>query len=69
MKEKLNGNIESIAVKQCTNPPLEKEKMNQLYASMAYIGKKDGIMYTDLTGNFPVRSTEGYTDFSYYMTG
>ena len=30
---------------------------------MAYIDKKDGIMYTDLTGNFPVRSIDGYTAF------
>ena len=37
--------------------------MNQLFASMAYINKKDGIMYTDLTGNFPVRSIDGYTAF------
>ena len=55
--------MESIAVKQCINPPLEQEKMNQLFASMAYIDKKDGIMYTDLTGNFLVRSIKGYTDF------
>ena len=55
--------MESIAVKQCINPPLEQEKMNQLFASMAYIDKKDGIMYTDLTDNFPVRSIEGYTAF------
>ena len=25
--------------------------------------KKDGIMYTNLTGNFPVRSINGYTTF------
>ena len=37
--------------------------MNHLFASMAYIGKKDGIIYTDLTGNIPVRSIDGYTAF------
>ena len=37
--------------------------MNQLFASMAYIDKKDGIMYTHLTGNFPVRTIDGYTAF------
>ena len=50
-------------MKQCINPPLEKKKINQLYASMACINKKDGIMYTDLTGNFPVQSIKGYTTF------
>ena len=30
---------------------------------MAYVDKKDGIMYTDLAGNFRVRSIDGYTAF------
>ena len=59
MKQKLRDNTESIEVKHCINPPLEQKKVNQLFASMTYIDKKDGIMYTDLTGNFPVRSIEG----------
>ena len=45
------------------NPPLEEEKMNQLFAGLAHLDKKDGIMYTDLTGNFPVRSIDGFTTF------
>ena len=28
---------------------------------MVYIEKKDGIVYTDLIGNFPVRGIDGYT--------
>ena len=37
--------------------------MNYLFVSMAYINKKDGIMYTYSTGNFPVRSIDGHTAF------
>ena len=37
--------------------------MNHLFTIMAYIDKKDGIMYTDLTGNFLVRSIDEYTAF------
>ena len=59
----MRDNRESPAVKECINPPLEKEKMNQLFASMAYIDKKEGIMYTDLTCNFPVRSIDGFAAF------
>ena len=38
----------SEEVKQCTNPPLEEEKMNQLFAGLVYVDKKDGMMYTNL---------------------
>ena len=70
MEQKMNDVMESIVVEECINPPSKQEKMNQLFANMAYIDKKDGIMYTDLTGNFPVRSIEGYTSlFSYCMIG
>ena len=63
MKQKVRDDLESIEVETCINPPLEQEKMNQLFASMAYIDRKDSIMYTDLTGNFPVRSIDGYAAF------
>ena len=55
--------LESIEVKRCINPPLKQEKMNQLFASLVYVDKTDGIIHTDLTGNFPVRSIDGYTTF------
>ena len=37
--------------------------MNQLFSFMIHQDKKSGIMYTDLMGNFPVRSIDGYTCF------
>ena len=59
--------MQSIEVRRCTSPPLDQEKMNYLFANMTYINKKDGIIYTALTGNFPVGSIDGYTVFSYCM--
>ena len=60
----------SEEVNQCINPPLEEEKMNQLFAGLIYVDKKNEIMYTNLMGNFPVRSIDGYTVFFilYYWT-
>ena len=70
IKQQQREDLESIEVKRCINPPLEQEKMNHLFASMVYVNKKDGIMYTYLTGNFPVQSVDEYTTFlPYYMIG
>ena len=48
-KPEMKEDLESTEVKRCMNPPLEQEKMNQLFASLAYVDKKDGIIHTDLT--------------------
>ena len=50
-KQKPKKDLESIEVKRCINPPLEQEIMNQSFASIVYIDKKDGIMHTYLTCN------------------
>ena len=50
-------------MEQCCNIPWEEEKKNQLFGFMVHQDKKTGIMYTDLTGNFPVRSIDGITCF------
>ena len=55
--------LEDIAVEQCIHPPIVEEKLNQLFCYMMHQDKKTGIMYTDLTGKFPIRSIEGYTCF------
>ena len=41
------------------NPPVEKEKWNQLFMTMGIIDKKDGTIYADLTGRFPITSVDG----------
>ena len=38
------------------HPPIEKEEMNQMFCGLAIIDKKHGTVYTDFTGNFPIRS-------------
>ena len=55
--------MESIEVKMYINLPSEQEETNHLSTIMVYIDKKDGIIYTDLTGNFPVRIIDGDTTF------
>ena len=62
-KKEALDKLEKLAVEQCCNPPLVEEKKNQLFGYMVHQDKKTGVMYTDLTGNFPVRSMDGFTCF------
>ena len=48
-----------IETQRCMNPPKEREKWNQLFMTMGMITKKDGTIYADLTGNFPITSING----------
>ena len=41
------------------NPPVEKEKMNHLFCFAGMVDKKDGTIYVDNTGNFPITSIDG----------
>ena len=56
MKEKL----EVIEMEQDIHPPVEREKMNQIFTSIEKVNKKYGTIYVDNTGNLPIRSIEGY---------
>ena len=38
------------------NPPEEKERMNQIFMTLGYVDKKEGTIYADLTGKFPITS-------------
>ena len=40
-------------------PTTRKEKWNQLFMTMGIINKKEGTIYADLTGNFPITSMDG----------
>ena len=62
-KKQIKDDMVSEEVKKYINPPLEEEKMNQLFTGLIYVDKKDRIMYTDLTGNFPMRSIDAYITF------
>ena len=41
------------------NPPKEREKCNQFFMTMGMINKKEGTIYADLTGKFPITSMSG----------
>ena len=60
-REKFPQELETIETEQCINPPMEEEEMNQLFACHAWINHKDGTVYTDYTGKFPIRSMDGMT--------
>ena len=40
-------------------PTKDKEKWNQLFMTMGIINKKEGTIYADLTGKFPITSMDG----------
>ena len=53
-KQQIKDGMASVEVKQCINPPLEEDNMNHLSVGLVHVDKKNGIMYTNLTGKFPV---------------
>ena len=44
------------------NPPEEKEIMNQIFMTLGYVDKKEGKIYADLTGKFPISLIHGMTE-------
>ena len=51
--------LDMIETQRCMNPPKEREKWNQLFTTTGMINKKDGTVYADLTGKFPITSING----------
>ena len=43
------------------NPPMEKETQNQIFVYHAILEPKEGTIYVEYTGNFPIRSMEDNT--------
>ena len=58
-KQRIETSLDMIETQQCMNPPIEKKKLNQLFMTMCIIDKKDGTMYANLTGRFPITSMDG----------
>ena len=56
LKEKLEVND----MEQDIHPPVEREKIHQVFTSIAKVDKKDRTIYDDNTGNLPIRSIDGY---------
>lgn len=58
-KDKTTAALNAIETERDFHPPREQEKMNHLFARLAYVDRRDGTIYTDLTGKFPIKSIEG----------
>ena len=56
---KIKEALETIEHNRDMNPPVEKEKMNQLFCFVGMVDKKDQTIYVDNTGNFPITSIDG----------
>ena len=59
--EKMKIEMGESETQQCINPPIVKEQTNQLYGFHAMLDRKDGTIYVDYTGTFPIRSINGMT--------
>ena len=54
--EKMTIEMNAKETQQCINPPMEKEQTNQLFAFLAMVSRKDGTIFVDYTGTFPIRA-------------
>jgi hypothetical protein len=60
-KTQLHDKLEQIETARDMHPPQEKVSTNHLFCYTGHIDKKDGTIYVDLTGEFPIRSIDGMT--------
>ena len=60
-KDKIKDASKQIETAQCMNPSEEQERMNQIFMTLGYVDKKEGTIYADLTGKFPITSIHGMT--------
>ena len=56
---KVETELERIETERDYHPPGEQEKFNQIFCYAGVIDKKDGTIYVDNTGNFPITSIDG----------
>ena len=59
--EKLAIKVRESETEQCINPPMVNKQTNQLFGFHATLDKKDGHIYVNDTGTFPIRSIDGMT--------
>ena len=55
----IKESLETIEHNRDMTPPVEREKMNQLFSFVGMVDKKYGIIYADNTGNLAIMSTGG----------
>ena len=56
---KVKEAVKTIEYEIDMNPPVMREKNNQLFCYMGIVDAKDGRIYVDNTGNFPITSIDG----------
>ena len=61
LKKKVQAALEKIETQRDINPPMETETNNQIFTCPALVNHKDGTIYIDFTGKFPIRSSDGMT--------
>eukprot|EP00978_Attheya_sp_CCMP212_P029499 scaffold104960_cov29-Attheya_sp.AAC.2 len=58
-KTKINEALSMIEYERDINPPKATEKYDQLFIALGALDPKEGTIYADLTGNFPITSLDG----------
>jgi len=56
---KMKEALDTIEHNRDMNPPVEKEKLNQLFCYVGMVDKKDGTIYVDNTGHLPITRIDG----------
>ena len=59
-KDKLKEKLEVIRTEKEIHLPVERDKMNQIFTSISTVDKKEGTIYVNNTGDFPIRSIDRY---------
>jgi hypothetical protein len=60
-KMNLQATLDKIETARDMNPPHEKATKNHLFCYNGSINNKDGTIYVNFTGKFPIRSIDGMT--------
>eukprot|EP00978_Attheya_sp_CCMP212_P012781 scaffold31961_cov29-Attheya_sp.AAC.1 len=58
-KKKVTEALQYIEYDRDINPPRVTEKADHLFIVIGNLDKKDGTIYADLTGNFPITAIDG----------
>ena len=68
-KGKAKDRREELEVERGLRSPKDNEKFNHLFVCLAFVDCKDGTMYTDLRGKFPMKVLRGQRPTSSSVTG
>ena len=60
-RDKLQAELDIIETKRDMHPPQENATKKHLFCYKGSLNHKDGTIYVDFTGKFPIRSIDGMT--------